>query len=409
MRFSSVFGWWMAGQSDPGSARRVGARPVPARPVDAVGDVRRGVQLEEREVGSGARRPEERSRLELGEEAVARPPARGASRGPANGVLEVPVRHEGGRVGGADPAVVRGEEVGLPVSRRVVDHRSRAERAAPEAVHRHRADLVAPRVALGTDDVHVAGPRLQEVGRAEALVVVVDQARQEVELGAALRGERDLDHDRFALHHGRPELAMRGVVLLREGTHDVAKVGGVDEQAPARRHVVAAEPEVERSRSRGDEAQTPHPHSRLQLLPETARGGGRVHLERQGEARGHVLAFPRRVLLQGRSNVHRRQSLEGDVGERPGRGVTGPGLPAVLGHYRGRGQEEDPRERYLSPHYLPLAAMTMPLERRIVNGSRVAGEPRGGTGRQTIVRSRATSSQERTESALIPAAPAPTP
>ena len=74
----------------------------------------------------------------------------------------------GSNVARTDAAVLGREEPAAEASRHVHDQRARAQEAAAQLVDGHRVDLVAPGVALGADDVVVAGPRMEDRTVAEA-------------------------------------------------------------------------------------------------------------------------------------------------------------------------------------------------------------------------------------------------
>ncbi|MBK6900004.1 MAG: hypothetical protein IPH09_12280 [bacterium] len=92
-----------------------------------------------------------------------------------------------------------------------------AERAAAGGDHGHRLDVVPPAVAIGADDVDVAGARLVDQGLAESLVAHVHGSQFELQVGHGLGCDLHLDDHLGAGDDGRPELAVVAVVGGGEG------------------------------------------------------------------------------------------------------------------------------------------------------------------------------------------------
>ena len=254
---------------------------IPACEEHVVAGVRGVVQLDQGEVGYAVAGPEVGAGLEL---------IQRASRQRAAGwTLVVPVGYHRRRVARRDAAVIGRQEVRLPVLRRVVEQRPRAKAAAANENPGDASDDVTIRVGFRTDDIDVARQLLVAAGVEDVEESAVDRTDLQPQVVCRARRQRDLDHDFAPGQDRRPQFTVTLVVGGGEGAENLGVVRRVDPQASLGRHGVAREPEAERHRALGSDAQAPDAYLAAGLvprfLPTTEFSAGRrdARLERGGE------------------------------------------------------------------------------------------------------------------------------
>ena len=212
---------------------------IPTTERHAEGRIRRRIQLHKGEVGSGGSRSVDRASAELVEDTVTRAAGSSASGRSAEGVLVVPVHHQGGRVSGDDPAMIRSHEVGGAVLGSIVDHETGTEGRSTGGDHSDTVDFIFPTHGLGAGHVDVAGSgearsvvwqRLLTKGLMETAVTGVDAGEFDLFLdqGHRILRAANLDDDIAAGDCRSPQFTTVVVVVDGEGTNTMGSLDVVD-------------------------------------------------------------------------------------------------------------------------------------------------------------------------------------
>ena len=199
-----------------------------------------------------------------------------------------------------------GHEVRRLVLRGVVHHEPRAERRAPGGDHADSRNLVPPAVGARANHVNLARAGLVARQLAETAVTDVDRRQLQGQLLLKRARNRDLHDDVVREYRRRPELPVVGVVEIRVRLQRIAPIGGIDPELPAGRHVVGAEPEIQRQRAGRRDAQVPLTRLRVEVLPDPVRRGRNQHVIRDGKPRGLTLALALQVFRPHRGQIRKR-------------------------------------------------------------------------------------------------------
>ena len=216
-------------------------------------------------------------------------------------------------------------------------------------------DLAAPVVALGADDVDVAGAGAVAGGQqlAESAIADVHGAERQLHATLGLGRYRQLDDDRVAQQHRRPQLAVLSVIGSSVSAGAVAQIGGVDDELRGLGQGEAREAEVQREGAGRVHPQAPDAIAAGDVFPGAARDGADVGGEGDGEAGRQALGVAILILEPGEGGIDdgRRIQLHGLEGQqgllrRRRRGRQG----GSEGGQAGQGEQKQPSQGFQHAH-----------------------------------------------------------
>ena len=339
-----------AGMVDAHAAFRSDVALVPSGPVGVVGGRRDAAQAQEGHVGAHVVHQQFAARHGLVDW--------GVLGGVAHGALPVeaedPILHIGTK------AVVCGEEVGDGIAGTVVHQRTCAESIATGGDDGHCADLIAPVVGIGADDVDVAFAAVPEAAvTAEDVAVGV---RDLSDHQGALAGHRcgfvvfDGDAVPGQLRYGHT--GATGAAFAGEGTQLLARFI-VDIEQGSLRQFVGGELEVDGVGIRAMEGHAPEPIAVGQGVPAAIAATAHIRVVVEAETPGALVpvGITHLILREQGGGIHDREGHFRHPGQLGGTGTKTPCTPPE-GYLceRGIGEETERQECGVAVHHGEVAS-----------------------------------------------------